>query len=426
MKPTAPKMCSNELNNAWRSIFEDEERLINDLSPMIEIDTSFPPGAGYVAFTDLMENLFTSLGFKFERVVVPTDLWQTDQTENVFERVNLIATHKEERPPCSVYFHMDTVPAGDGWSWPPFALSREDNRLYGRGTADMKGAIVATLVALRVAEKHDVSFRFSPRLLFCTDEEGGLFPGIRYLAEKGAVKGHLLCLNGSAMPRIWAGCFGSVDLRVRLFGRGAHSGAPERGINAVEESVPVLTSLLKLKRKVESRVSAMPPPPHHGESLRARLTVASFVGGQKGSSLPGEATILINRRYCSEEAYDDIRKEIEQTIDEAVRKTSLHRAETQIIGHLVPVQDPTGPHWFRWQSAMGAGFGFSPDEFSAWGASTSSDMGFVQEGGIREILLGGLSRPNNNVHAPDEFTTLDDLKSLAASILLYFSRDFEG
>jgi succinyl-diaminopimelate desuccinylase len=95
-----------------------------------------------------------------------------------------------------------------------------------------------------------------------------------------------------------------------------------------------------------------------------------------------------------------------------------------VLGHLVPVSDPTGPHWPRWQQAVGRAFGFAPEAFRAWGASTSSDMGFVQQAGIREILLGGLARADNNVHAPDEFTTIDDVVALARATLLYFSRDF--
>jgi hypothetical protein len=90
-----------------------------------------------------------------------------------------------------------------------------------------------------------------------------------------------------------------------------------------------------------------------------------------------------------------------------------------------PVSDPIGPHWPRWQSALARGFGFAPEDFRAWGPSSSSEMGFVQRAGIRQILLGGLGRPDNNVHAPDEFTTMQDVVALARAVLLYLSRDFE-
>jgi succinyl-diaminopimelate desuccinylase len=98
--------------------------------------------------------------------------------------------------------------------------------------------------------------------------------------------------------------------------------------------------------------------------------------------------------------------------------------EIEIIGHLAPVRDPGGPHWPRWQAALGDGFGFARDSFRAWGASSSSDMGWVQQAGIKEILLGGLIRPESQAHAPDEFTTMTDIVALARAILFYLSADF--
>jgi succinyl-diaminopimelate desuccinylase len=48
----------------------------------------------------------------------------------------------------------------------------------------------------------------------------------------------------------------------------------------------------------------------------------------------------------------------------------------------------------------------------------------VQQAGIKEILLGGLIRPESNAHAPDEFTTVSDVVALARAILFYLSADF--
>jgi succinyl-diaminopimelate desuccinylase len=257
-------------------------------------------------------------------------------------------------------------------------------------------------------------------------KRGGLYPGIRYLAEQGLVEGHLLSFNGGAAPRIWAGCFGSVDLLIRIRGRGAHSGDPVGGINAVEEAIPLLTALMGLKARVERRISAMPAPPHYeGRPLHARLTIAALHGGQKGSSLPAAFEILVNRRYAPEEDFGQVREELETTIRDAMASSHALGVETHVIGHLAPVSDPTGPHWPRWQAALARGFGFAPEDFRAWSASSSSDMGFVQQAGIREILLGGLARPDNNVHAPDEFTTMQDVVALARAVILYLSRDFE-
>jgi succinyl-diaminopimelate desuccinylase len=225
---------------------------------------------------------------------------------------------------------------------------------------------------------------------------------VRYLAERGLIEGHVMCLNGSAAPRIWAGCFGSLDLAIRVEGRAAHSGDPTDGINAVEESVPILTALLALKPRIEARKSAMPPPPHRqNEGLSAKLNVTALHAGAKGSALPGRCTILVNRRYAPEENYDDVRVELDDAIQTAAARTRALSVAIDLVGHLAPVRDPDGDR--------------------RWGASSSSDMGFVQAAGLKEILLGGLSRPDARIHAADEFTTIADIRALARAILVYLA-----
>ncbi len=418
---------SSNLAQALAAIAGDTAAIAADLGRMIAVDTSFPPGDGYGAFADLMEGLLGPAGFSFQRVTVPEHLWQTPDGRAHGERINLIARRRTGRPVCSLYYHVDTVPPGSGWTSPPLALTRRGDRLHGRGAADMKGAIAATLAALRAAAAHGLELRFDPEFLLCTDEEGGLYPGVRYLAEQGLVEGHLLSFNGSAGPRIWAGCFGSIDLAITVRGRGAHSGDPVGGINADEEALPLLQALTALKQRVETVVSAMPPPPHNkGRPLHARLTIAALHGGDKGSALPERLEILVNRRYAPEEDFAAVMAELEATIRSAMAGSRALGVDIGMIGHLAPVSDPTGPHWPRWQAALGQAFGYAPGDFRAWGSSTSSDMGFVQQAGVREILLGGLTRPTNNTHAPDEFTTLPDLVALAQAVLLYLARDFDA
>jgi succinyl-diaminopimelate desuccinylase len=415
------------LAEAVEAISRDEAAIVSDLARLIEIDTSFPPGDGYPAFADRLEALLAPLGFRCQRVLVPRSLWYAGSESGEGERVNLIAERGGAAEPVSLYFHADTVPAGEGWTVPPFALTRDGHRLLGRGAADMKGAIAAALAALRAAERGRLALCHEPILLFCTDEEGGLYPGVRYLAELGLIRGHVLNLNGGPTPRLWAGCFGSVDLAIRVHGRGAHSGDPERGTNALEEAIPVLSALRALKQRVEFRISALPPPPHrHGRPLTAQLTIAAAHGGQKGSMVPPSFRILVNRRYAPEEDFAEVHREIEATVADALAGSQALGYEIRIVGHLAPVSNPTGPHWPRWQAAMSRGFGFARESFRPWGASSSSDMGWVQRAGIKEILLGGLIRPESNAHAPDEFTTVNDVIGLARALLFYLSAEFDG
>ncbi|HET8729413.1 MAG TPA: M20 family metallopeptidase [Alphaproteobacteria bacterium] len=407
-------------------IERDEALMLDQFDRLLGLDTSFPPGAGYAELADAVEPMTVPLGFTSKRVVVPQDLWDSGAGDVHGDRVNVVSRRDTGLPVCSIYFHVDTVPPGPGWTKPPFRLTREGQLLYGRGAADMKGTIVAVLAAIRAMHSAGVAFAFDPALLFCTDEEGGLYPGIRYLAEQGLVEGHLLSFNGQAMPRIWAGCFGSIDLRIDVEGRSTHSGDPGNGVNAVETAMPLLNTLMALKGEVETRRSAMPPPPHYpgGEPLPAKLTIAAIHGGHKGSALPGECTILVNRRYAPEEAAAAVLAELEGTVDRALDGSGAVSWRRRVVGHLAPVADPTGPHWPRWQAALSAGFGFADTDFRKYGSSTSSDMGWVQQAGIQEILLGGLVRPTSNAHGPDEHTTLADLRALARSVALYLARPF--
>jgi succinyl-diaminopimelate desuccinylase len=407
---------------------------VQGLARMVAVDTRFPPGAGYSAFACLMEGLIAPLvvplGLPMHRVEVPPALWHVPGSEAATghaqdARVNLIAGpggHREKRDVCGLYFHVDTVPVAQGWTRDPFKLSVEGDRLYGLGAADMKGTIAAVLLALRAAAACRLTLAYDPMLLFCTDEEGGLYPGIRYLAEKGELAGHILNFNGAAAPRIWAGCFGMFNLLVRLRGRGAHAGDPGGAVNVIHAALPVLRAIDALRPIVAERVSALPPPPHALGPLAASLSIARAHGGTGASQVPSCFEIVLNRRYPPEEDFATARAELEAAIRAASPPDVA--VEIVLVGHLIPTADPTGPHWPRWQRALSLGFGYAADEFRAWGSATCSDFGFVQQAGMREVLLGGLARTDRNVHAADEFTTLADIVALAQSVLTYLAADF--
>ena len=98
---------------------------VNDLGRMVAVDTSFPPGAGYRVFADLMEELVRPLGFRCCRVNVPERLWRTAGGVVHGERVNLIAERRTGKLVCGLYFHVDTVPAVGGWTQIGRASCRE-------------------------------------------------------------------------------------------------------------------------------------------------------------------------------------------------------------------------------------------------------------------------------------------------------------
>lgn len=416
------------LEAAMKAIEHGVEAAVADLARMIAVDTSFPPGLGYDAFADLMEELLSAMAFSCRRETVPEALWRVEGGPASGARTNLVAERETGKPVCGLYYHVDTVPVAPGWQRNPLQLTTEGDKLYGLGAADMKGTIAATLLALRAAATAGAELRYDPMLLLCTDEEGGLYPGIRYLAEQKMLKGHILNFNGSAAPRIWAGCFGIFNLQLTIRGHAVHAGEGNRtgaGINAIEGALPVMNALMALKPVVAARASTLAPPPHAAGPLRPQLTLSAIQGGTAGGQVPAEIKILVSRRYAPEERYEDARAEIETVVRQAVDETPDLGLSIDLVGHLIPTGDPDGPHWPRWQRALSAGFGYRADEFQKWGAASCSDFGYVQQTGFGpEVLLGGLGRPESCIHSPEEHTTRQDIVALAKSILAYLAADF--
>lgn len=80
--------------------------------------------------------------------------------------------------------HLDVVPAGDGWSFPPFKLSKKDEKFYGRGVLDNKGPIMSCLFGLKLLKDMGIKPIKPIRIIFGTDEESGSSDLPLYLAEE--------------------------------------------------------------------------------------------------------------------------------------------------------------------------------------------------------------------------------------------------
>ncbi len=398
-------------------------RMRAELARLVAVDNSLPPGGNYPAIVDLIAGWLAPLGYDCRRVAVPENLWRSAALGFEGERVNLLATMPgDARPRLYIYAHLDTVPPGDGWTAPPFDLTERGGRLIGRGAADMKGAIPCILAALRIARERGLPLAYAPAFLGCTDEEGGTYPGIRYLAEQNLIDGLILNLNGGAVPRIWAGCFGSIDVHIAVTGRSGHPGHAGVTVNAIEAALPILNALHELGRRVAARAShILPAPPGHDGPLRARLSLGVVRGGVKASQVPGECAVIVNRRYAPEENFSGVVEEIRAAVRDAGAQTPAASVSVTLGGHLPPVVDPGGPAWPRWVKAMAAGFGWPEASFARYGSVSSSDMGWLPK---REILLGGLAHPDANTHGADESTCDEHLAGLTRSLLLFLSQDF--
>jgi acetylornithine deacetylase len=159
------------------------------------------------------------------------------------DRANLFATiGPREAQGYLVSGHMDVVPASEPeWTADPFVLRRDGDRLYGRGTTDMKGFLACALAAL--PQLAALNVQRPMHLAFSYDEEAGcrgvphLIAALPSLCEKplGAVIG-----EPSRMRAVRAHK-GKAAARLEVIGRSGHSSRPDLGLNAVHAMAGVIT-----------------------------------------------------------------------------------------------------------------------------------------------------------------------------------------
>ncbi|MDX1368185.1 acetylornithine deacetylase [Pseudomonas sp.] len=160
--------------------------------------------------------------------------------------------------------HSDVVPvAGQDWAVPPFALSERDGKLYGRGTADMKGFIACALAT--VPHFLEKPLRLPLHLAFSYDEEVGCL-GVRSLLAKLQQRPNrpLLCIIGEPTElKPVLGHKGKLAMRCQVQGAACHSAYAPQGVNAIEYAAKLINRLGEISQRltaVERQDARFDPP----------------------------------------------------------------------------------------------------------------------------------------------------------------------
>jgi succinyl-diaminopimelate desuccinylase len=395
--------------DAFRKVEQAEGYIVDLLQRLIAVDTSVPPGENYSELIDIVEPEFHKFGFETTRVTLPEEKVAQMPWPLSGPRVNLVAKQRADRPEASAYAHMDVVPIEGNWTREPFGGEVIDGKLYGRGSSDMKGSIACFLGAMKVLHEMGLEPHYALSCLLCTDEELGVYPGARYLAEEGYFSDHLIWLELGAMePIVTIGSAGAIRLDIKGIGRSCHSGMNYLGINAVEEMVPIMNELLELKKKAETRLSRLPTFP--------------VPGWTKENIVPEECELTINRRYIVDERYEDVVAEIEEAVQRGRKGSKLEDVELKITHAYPPMEcDPDLPAGHKARAAKTAVHGY--ENFIYGGVSGSTDLGFVIEAlkpRQAEVAGFGLARASNLVaHAADEFVYVEDLVLMTKELVHY-------
>ena len=264
------------------------------LAELVAIPTENPPGRNYRACADALENRVREFGIECERVDT-ADL-NKDGRESP---VCLLAGYGRGTETLYFHGHYDVVPAQTPQQFRPL---RKEHYVFGRGSCDMKGGIVAMLYAILALKECGAEPNGRIGLTLVPNEETGGEGGSAWLGRQGILgrSGIGMLLAEPTSGVVWNANRGAISLRVRVFGKSAHVGLQHQGENAFERMHRVVERLQELKREVEQRFT------NFNVGAEQAHNSILMLGGQSGGGanfyvVPEQCWFTIDRRINPEE-----------------------------------------------------------------------------------------------------------------------------
>ena len=397
------------MENVYRTIEQGRGRLCNLLKALIAVDTTNPPGRHYAEMADLLKTRCEEVGLKTTCYAVPeSEALRVVPNANAYPRLNLIARW-DVGAEKTIHFnaHYDVVPASGNWRYPPFAPEIEDEWLYGRGADDMKDSIAALLFAIGAIRENNLRPAFNIECSFTCDEEIGGELGAGYVVRNQMIQAdYVVNCEGGSLLNIGVGHNGVVWMEVTVYGEAAHASQPEKGVNAFEKMVSLVSALQPLKDRLA---------PHNrvfetdsGQQRRPTISIGgSFRGteGDKVNTVPARATFSIDRRVIPSEDPIDVEQEIREVINEVCKADSELRVDVNTILSIAPcIVDTEHPFVQTFGDAVRA-VRNQPASFNTTSGFTDLHF-FVVDGGLPGV---GYGADGENAHGVDERVSIPDL-----------------
>jgi succinyl-diaminopimelate desuccinylase len=368
----------------------DVARLASLLERLVAIDTQNPPGKETEA-ASLLASELDAIGFA------------TEVRPLAHGRANVVGRIDNGAGPCfALNSHMDTVPAGGGWTGDPFRLTERDSRLFGRGACDAKGSIVAMAEAGRLLASQRDSWCGTLVLMFVADEEinGG---GSRALAKQQP-KSDLIVIGEPTNNAVFAAHKGCLRPLIRAKGKAAHSGRPELGVNAIL-AASRLTSLFDAR---DRELRAL----HHPLVGHASLSVTRIKGGIADNVVPDNCELVLDRRLLPGETLDAALDDLNALLTRAKRDHGLEAEIAAIRAKVGPTETAVDDPLVRNAVAISRARGVTFPQ--PGGLTGGCDLVHFHDVGAVGIVLGPGSL--DVAHQPDEYVPKDDL---ARAALIY-------
>lgn len=300
--------------------------------------------------------------------------------EHSADAMGIVATVQGQNPGPTLLLcsHLDTVPAGEGWTVPPFQATIREGRLFGRGAVDARASCTAILLALQHAARHGLP---AGRLvgILSVGEEGN-HPSLPGLLEKigpvdAGVVGEPTGMDIAVAQR------GLIVLELTAHGKQGHA-ARSDGPNAA----------LRLARDLVF-LNDLQPPRWHPTLGQIKITPTRINAGVADNIVPPIATAMVDVRTTPSYSHDELMDIVGRAVESEVRV---------LADQWIPCETPKEHILVRTACAA------LPDG-ATYASDTTSDWVFLQQRKIPAVKIG----PGNpaNSHTADEHIGLDELSA---------------
>jgi acetylornithine deacetylase len=340
------------------------------------------------------------------------DAWgfRTEVHEAAPGRPNLVARIGEARGGRSLMLngHLDVVGV-EGMMHASFDAEERDGRLYGRGSADMKGGIAAMCAAaLRAAQQ---GIRGEIVIAAVADEEYESL-GTRALLERG-VRADACVVTEPTRLALMPAHRGFVWLEVEVTGRAAHGSRWDIGVDAIRHAGLLLAEL--------DRIDAEELPRRTHPLLgRGSLHASLIEGGTGMSTYPDRCLLRLERRTIPTELASDVVEEVRRACAAVRARRPSFAAEVRLLVAQGPSDvAPDAPLMRGLEAAVRA----SGETVRVEGMSAWTDAALLNDAGVPAVCFG--PGDISLAHAAEEYIPLDEIDR-AAAVLTAFARSWCG
>ena len=182
--------------------------------------------------------------------------------------------------------HMDTMPAGEGWEYPPFSAEIIDGKLYGRGACDMKAGLAAAMLAFRNLSRLEKPLNYDFQLIATVNEEDAM-TGAEQAVRDGYVNADSYVLDAEPTDsRIQVAHKGKTWFELTTHGKTCHASMPQHGCDAIAAMAEIIT-------RVNRKLAELPVHPEMGA---CSATFGTIRGGWNPYIVPDACTATLDMR----------------------------------------------------------------------------------------------------------------------------------